>query len=401
LNTRINILQDSGDQNHDVESEVLDRYAAGAQAVEPALCCPIDGYDARLLEVIPQEIIDRDYGCGDPSRWANEGDSVVDLGSGTGKICYILAQKVGQTGQVIGVDFNDAMPNLARGYQDDISNRIGYHNTRFVKGKIQDLAIDLDKLDAWLASHPITGIGDLAEFEIERDRLRREEPMIRSDSVDLVVSNCVLNLVKPKDKLQLFDEIFRVLKRGGRAVISDIVCDEAPTDRILNDPKLWSGCIAGAFREDEFLERFEQAGFHGIEILARTEEPWQVIDGVEFRSMTVRAFRGKHGPCLQRNQAAVYRGPWKQVVDDDGHIYFRGKRMAVCDKTFRLLTDADGPYRGQMIGIAPRHAINLDEATEMDCRQNTVRHPHETKGIDYRETRSGADDSCCDDSGCC
>lgn len=179
----------------------------------------------------------------------------------------------------------------------------------------------MDKVQTWLNQNPIADIDGITAYEAECDRLRREEPAISDNTIDLVVSNCVLNLVKPQDKRQLFNELFRVLKRGGRVVISDIVCDEDPTPTILNDPELWSGCISGAFREDEFLQMFEAAGFYGIEILSRQADPWQVIDGIEFRSLTVRAYKGKQGECLERNQAVVYKGPWKQVVDDDGHLY--------------------------------------------------------------------------------
>src|SRR5881394_4492737 len=90
------------------ESEVRKRYAAGAQTTETKLCCPVD-YNTEYLKVIPKEIIERDYGCGDPSRYVNEGEVVLDLGSGGGKICYICAQKVGPRGKVIGVDFNQPM----------------------------------------------------------------------------------------------------------------------------------------------------------------------------------------------------------------------------------------------------------------------------------------------------
>ncbi|MBT8122678.1 MAG: methyltransferase domain-containing protein, partial [Gammaproteobacteria bacterium] len=96
-----------------IESAVLDRYTAGAQAREDSLCCPVD-YDNNLLAILPQEIIDRDYGCGDPSRYVQEGDIVLDLGSGGGKICYMAAQLVGPRGRVIGIDMNDEMLALAR-----------------------------------------------------------------------------------------------------------------------------------------------------------------------------------------------------------------------------------------------------------------------------------------------
>jgi len=383
----------------DVESEVIRRYAAGAAHVEEGLCCASGDYDAALIEKLPAEIVERDYGCGDPSRLVEPGETVLDLGSGAGKICYILSQKVGPEGSVIGVDFNDAMLSLARKHLGTMEERLGFGNVRFVKGKIQDLALDLERVDAYLDENPVRRAEDLPRLEEACRRLRREEPMIADDSVDVVVSNCVLNLVRPEDKGRLFREIHRVLRRGGRAVISDVVCDEPPTARILEDPELWSGCISGAFVEGELLARFEEAGFYGIEILARQEEPWQVIDGIEFRSMTVRAFKGKEGPCLERHQAVVYRGPWASVRDDDGHLFPRGRRIAVCEKTYRILTRPEGPYARDVVAIEPRVPVPVESAAPFDCRRTPERDPRVTKGADYREDRV-ADDACCD-PGCC
>jgi ubiquinone/menaquinone biosynthesis C-methylase UbiE len=381
--------------DQDLEREVLRRYAGAAQEAEANLCCAAAEYDTTLLAKLPQEIIEKDYGCGDPSPYVSEGETVIDLGSGSGKICYMLAQKVGPKGCVIGADFNDAMLALARKYQDEMARRIGYANVRFVKVRIQDMALDLERVEQSLRAHPITSVEQLRAFEAECERLQREEPAIGNGCADVVVSNCVLNLVQPEDKKRLFSEILRVLKRGGRAVISDIVCDEDPTPRILNDPALWSGCIAGAFREDRFLEHFEQAGFYGIEILARQEQPWQVIDGIEFRSITVRAFKGKQGPCLERHQAVIYQGPWKSVHDDDGHTLHRGRRMAVCDKTFGILTNPAGPYAGQIVPVPPREEVPLDQAEPFDCKRSETRHPRETKGRDYRATMTSQEDPCC------
>ena len=377
----------------DIETAVRDRYAEGAKAAQPALCCPTDGYDGRYLTILPDEIVEKDYGCGDPTRFVNEGEVVVDLGSGSGKNCYIIAQKVGELGRVIGVDINDAMLDLSRSYIDEIGVKIGYHNTKFVRAKIQDLALDLDALNEWIVKNPITTVQQMMELEAECDRLRRETPLIATDTVDVVVSNCVLNLVKPEDKEQLFAEIFRVLKRGGRAVISDIVCDELPTQAIMDDPDLWSGCISGAFLETEFLEMFENAGFHGIEILVRQEEPWQVIDGVEFRSLTVRAYKGKQGECLEHHQAVIYKGPWKSVQDDDGHTLVRGARMAVCEKTFGLYTDPNGPYADAVIGIEPYAIVPNGEANAFSCNFDSFRDARQTKGLDYRVTI--APQACC------
>lgn len=386
---------------YDIEQAVLQRYEAGAKQPEAALCCPPTNYKADYLAQLPQEIIEKDYGCGDPTRYVSPGETVVDLGSGAGKNCYILAQQVGATGQVIGVDFNAEMLALSRKYLNEMAGKLGYRNTAFVKGKIQDLGLNLDLAQAWLNQHPITTIEHVAAFEAECDRLRRDQPLIASHSVDVVISNCVLNLVRPQDKQQLFQEIFRVLKRGGRAVISDIVCDEDPTPEILHNPDLWSGCIAGAFREDEFLDMFEQAGFYGIEILVRQPEPWQVIDGIEFRSMTVRAFKGKEGACWERHQAVVYKGPWKAVQDDDGHTLYRGQRTAVCDKTFQIYTNPSGAYHQDMIPILPQVEIPLEATSPFDCSRDQVRHPRETKGEDYRATLTNDGSACCSPESCC
>ena len=357
-----------------IEGEVLDRYGQGAQAAEAQLCCPVE-YDASSLELLPQEIIEKDYGCGDPSRHVRARETVLDLGSGAGKICYILSKVVGEQGRVIGVDFNDKMLTLARKYQDEMARKYGFSNVEFVKGKIQDLALSLDKTQAWLKDNPIGTVEEMGQYESFCKRLRGDEPMIADDSIDVIVSNCVLNLVRPQDKQQLFREMYRVVKPGGRVVISDIVCDEPPTENILNDPQLWSGCISGAFLENEFLDMFAQSGFYGIEILTRQEEPWQVVDGVEFRSLTVRAFKGKEGPCLEREQAIIYKGPWDRVQDDDGHTLCRGQRMAVCDKTYRIMTNPNGPYAKDIIGLEPVDPISLDEAKVFDCKPHTILSP--------------------------
>jgi len=381
----------------DVENAVTDRYSQAAQSRTTELCCPID-YDSRYLEALPQEILERDYGCGDPSRHLNSGERVLDLGSGGGKICYIAAQVVGAEGEVIGVDMNDDMLALAESHRVSVGEHIGFHNVRFCKGKIQDLALDYRQLEARLREQPVTSPAEMDALEQWKDEQRRTRPMIADSSIDVVVSNCVLNLVRPQDKRQLFAEMHRVLARGGRAVISDIVSDESVPEHLRENEELWSGCISGAYREDAFLAAFEEAGFYGIEIVSRDATPWQTVEGNEFRSVTVQAFKGKEGPCLERNQAVIYRGPFKSVTDDDGHTLVRGERMAVCDKTFTIYTQA--PYAASIETVPPRVEIPLKDAKRFDCSDDPRRDPRQSKGSDYRETQVSDAPCCGPDEGC-
>jgi len=385
------------DTHVDVEEAVRDRYSAAAQQREAALCCPVS-YDQRYLSIIPDEILERDYGCGDPSRYVQPGDTVLDLGSGGGKICYIAAQVVGPTGRVIGVDMNDDMLALARGYQPEMAQRLGFDNVTFHKARIQDLQLNLEELDRVLAAGPVQTSSDWLRLESQAARLRETAPLIPDNSIDVVVSNCVLNLVRNDDRRKLFAEIFRVLKRGGRAVISDIVSDETVPPELKKDPRLWSGCLSGAFREDEFLQAFEEAGFYGMEILDRQSRPWETIEGLEFRSLTLRAWKGKQGPCLERNQAVIYRGPWKKVIDDDGHELRRGERMAVCDKTFQIYSRA--PYAGQIVPVPPITEVPLETAGAFDCSMDAVRDPRITKQLMPGLTVL-AGGACCEPDACC
>jgi arsenite methyltransferase len=335
----------------DVDEAVRKRYAAAARAAVPALCTPVS-YEPKYLAVLPAELIERDYGCGNPSSHLAPGETVLDLGSGGGKVCYIASQVVGPAGRVIGVDVNDEMLALARRFQPQVASAIGHDNVRFHKGRIQDLALDLDVFQQWLEVHPVRTSGDWLAAQAQAELLRRTRPMIADTSVDVVVSNCVLNLVQPDDRRQLFAEMFRVLKPGGRAVISDITSDEPVPERLQRDPDLWSGCISGAHTELGFLTAFEAAGFAGLEILERQHEPWAILEGIEFRSLTVRAYKVPMEPGSDRNQAVIYRGPWRSVTDDAGRVFARGARTAVGDRAFAVL--AGPPYIGQFVLIAPR-----------------------------------------------
>lgn len=368
----VNAVTEATGNRFDREEAVRQRYSGAALAREAQLCCPT-AYDPALLAALPAEVIARDYGCGNPSEHVTAGETVLDLGSGSGKVCFIASQIVGPAGRVIGIDQNDDMLALARRSAPVVAERLGYANVSFGKARIQDLALDLEGAEA---------------------------PLVADESVDVVVSNCVLNLVSPADKARLFGEIFRVLRRGGRAVISDIVADEDVPEDLQRDPDLWSGCVSGALREDLFLRAFEAAGFYGISVTERASEPWRTVEGIEFRSLTVTAWKGKDGPCLDHRQAVIYRGPFSEVRDDDGHVLRRGVRTAVCEKTYNILSRQ--PYRAHMDLVPPRMPVSPEDARPFPCTAGAlIRDPRETKGRNYTATTEATGAVCGPDGGCC
>jgi hypothetical protein len=192
----------------------------------------------------------------------------------------------------------------------------------------------------------------------------------------------VLNLVRPEDRRQLFAEVLRVLKPHGRAAISDIVADRDVPGHLQRDPRLWSGCIAGAFREDQFVKAFEAVGFHGMEIVKREQEPWQTVEGIEFRAMTVVAHKGVQGPGLERRRDVIYRGPFKKVEDDAGNVYQRGERTAVPDVTFDRLRRE--PYQAQFAMVVK---------TETSDGQHPAR--------ERSTSTTNHADACCEGGACC
>jgi len=237
----------------EVETVVRERYAEGAEACQQSLCCPVS-YNRELIELLPPEIIEKDYGCGDPSRYVRPGDAVLDLGSGGGKIAYMAASITGAQGQVHGIDMTGEMLELARRYQGQMAETLGYDIVQFHKGLIQDAASILPRA-----------------------------------SIDLVISNCVLNLVAEQDRLQLINGIFSVLRPGGRVAIADIVCDQEVPEAMKDDAELWSGCISGAFQKQAFLDAFSAAGFEDVRYDNWDDQPWQEVQGLAFHSATVCA----------------------------------------------------------------------------------------------------------------
>ena len=187
------------------------------------------GYSTEDLGHIPEEAV-MGLGCGNPTAIADlkAGEVVLDLGSGAGVDVFLAANKVGPTGLVIGVDITEEMVDRAK----TIAAGYGYVNVEFRLGEIEKLPVE-------------------------------------DDSVDAIISNCVINL--SSDKARVFAEAYRVLKPGGRLTVSDIVSEGVIPDEIKNDANAWAGCIAGALEQQEYLEKIKKSGFADIQILSSRE----------------------------------------------------------------------------------------------------------------------------------
>jgi ubiquinone/menaquinone biosynthesis C-methylase UbiE len=213
---------------HDVVREhYAERIKSSASCCGTDSCCAPESnlYPLDLLTTVPSDVASTSYGCGDPITLASlqAGQTVLDLGSGAGLDCLLAAQKVGAEGHVIGVDMTPEMIERARAN----AKRVNTTNVEFRQGYLEDLPVE-------------------------------------ADSVDVVISNCVINL--SPDKAKVFAEIFRVMKPGGRLAVSDIVTDGELPEKVRTSLSAWAGCVAGAVDAKEYVAMMEAVGFKDISI---------------------------------------------------------------------------------------------------------------------------------------
>lgn len=202
------------------------------------------GYSGKEIDSVP-EGANLGLGCGNPLAIDSlkEGETVLDLGSGGGFDCFLAAQKVGKTGMVIGVDMTEEMLLKAR----ENAKKGGYENVEFRSGEIENLPVD-------------------------------------DSAVDAVISNCVINLVP--DKRKAFGEIFRVLKQGGRFMISDIVLEKELPEMVKNSAEAYAACVSGAINEKEYIKIIEDTGFKHVKIMDKTLFPVEyMFNDMEIRGM--------------------------------------------------------------------------------------------------------------------
>lgn len=287
---------------------VREFYGSAAETPQEELCCPVQPNPEDLTH-IPAAVVERFYGCGSPVGVAGikPGETTLDLGSGAGIDVFIAAKKVGPTGGAVGVDMTPQMLAIAREAQQDVASALGYDVVEFREGYLEQIPLE-------------------------------------SKTVDLVTSNCVINL--SPDKARVFAEMWRVLKDHGRIVVADIVADRDVPPHQRQDPRLWGECISGSLTEEEFLAALERAGFYGLQILKKAF--WKEVEGFQFFSITVRGFKfEKTAGCVYAGQTATYIGPFKGVSDEEGHWFPRNVAVEVCTDTAAKLCHP--PYAGLFV----------------------------------------------------
>ncbi|GBF94952.1 arsenite methyltransferase [Raphidocelis subcapitata] len=315
----------------------------GSSDLRTSACCtakPPAKEVVELLRRVPEEIVSKYYGCGSPFPQGVEGKRILDLGCGTGRDCYVCAGLVGPRGSVTGLDMTDAQLDVARRHEAAWAADLGYDkpNTRFLKGRIEYL----------------------------------EEAGLEAGSVDVVISNCVINLSPEKERC--LREVYRVLAPGGEMFFSDVYSDRRLPEAARRHEVALGECLGGALYVNDFLSLCKQVGFSDPRVLAA--EPIEVHDaelegvlgGAKFYSVTFRLFKlpGLLEPqCEEYGQTATYKGTVPGSEDaytlDCDHTFKAGATARVCGNTAAMLEDS---------WLAPHFTVMGDRSThqgQFDC----------------------------------
>ena len=308
--------------NKDIRKEVQKYYGEILQTnkdLKTSACCTAAGFPSYLKDIISEihpEVREKYYGCGVVAPDALQGKTILDLGSGSGHDCYILSKLVGPSGRVIGVDMTDEQLEVANKYLEYHQKKFGYSlpNVEFKKGFIEELgALNL-----------------------------------KDNSIDIVVSNCVLNLSTRKD--QVLKGIFKLLKPGGEFYFSDVYSDRRIPTHLVNDAILYGECLSGALYVQDFIRLARTTGFTDPRVVKNTplniqEEKLKTkIGPINFFSTTYRLFKieGLEDLCEDYGQSVVYKGHLEhspnQFILDDHHCFETGKQHLVCGNTFLMLS---------------------------------------------------------------
>ncbi len=333
-NCLISLASDSG------HSSVREFYGDAAINANDDIVNPLAPAQAEA-DFIPGKTKKHSYGCGSPvtDGAPQKGETLVDLGSGSGIECFMASASVGKSGKVYGIDMTDEMLRLAAESQEEVAKRLGYKNVEFRKGFLEQIPLD-DK------------------------------------SADVVISNCVINL--SPDKRMTYQEIFRILKPGGRLVVSDIVTDTAIPATLKNNVRYRGECLGGAMQQEELVAMMQAAGFSRIRFIKRF--PYRQVEDMDFFSLTYEAIR----PVITEEQLVdvIYRGPYGAVYTESGIFLVKGRRTAVPLQELSLLDDS--------VFVVDKSGAVTNLVMENSC-------------CSPQTEISGIAKNCCDssDSGCC
>jgi SAM-dependent methyltransferase len=320
----------------DVVKDYYGKTLKSSKDLKTSACCDCGTLPAhleRLLENVHPEVSSKYYGCGLVAPAALEGRRVLDLGSGSGRDVYLLAQIVGPKGEIVGVDMTDEQLATANEHIGWHMSRFGFPkpNVRFLKGYIEKL----------------------------------EELGLEPESFDVVVSNCVINL--SVDKLAVLRGALQLLKPGGELYFADVYSDRRLPDAIRSDPVLYGECLGGALYWNDFLPMAKQAGFLDPRLVASRpieitdEAVKQKLGQAKFFSATYRLFKlpGLETACEDYGQAVIYKGSLMEEPDafalDGHHLIERGKVFPVCGNTWRMLAETRFAAHFDFIGEFATH----------------------------------------------
>lgn len=319
---------------HEIVQDYYGRQLSGSSDLKTSACCDpsqMPDWLKPLLARIHPDVLSRYYGCGLVCPPLLEGCRVLDLGCGAGRDVYALAQLVGASGEVVGVDMTDEQLEVAEKYRAYHAEQFGYDNVRFVKGYIEQL----DALD------------------------------LEPGSFDIIVSNCVVNL--SPDKTSVLKGVARLLKPGGEFYFSDVYADRRVPHAVRNDPVLYGECLGGALYWNDFLRLARATGFIDPRLvedhpIAVTDPALEIKTGaIRFYSATYRLFSisGLEDACEDHGQAVIYRGSIPQHPDrfvlDKHHDIETGKVFSVCGNTYRMLRESRFAPHFEFIGDFSRH----------------------------------------------
>ena len=319
---------------YDIVQDYYGRQLQSTNDLKTSACCDISAtpeWLKPLLSKIHPDVLSRYYGCGLVCPPLLQGCRVLDLGCGSGRDVYALAQLVGSTGSVVGVDMTDEQLAIAEKHRMHHAEIFGFDNVQFIQGYIE----------------------------------RLEDLNLEPGSFDVIVSNCVVNLSPDKDAVMR--GVHRLLKPGGEFFFSDVYADRRVPAAVRNDPVLYGECLGGALYWNDFLRLSHQHGFADPRLT--TDRPLEITDAVlatragnlRFYSATYRLFKiaELETACEDYGQAVIYKGTIPEHPDkyalDKHHDMETGRVFPVCGNTWRMLQDTRFAPHFEFIGNFNRH----------------------------------------------